>query len=91
MELDNIVIVPQKKHRVLPGLIFLGLWLGWLFGGCFVACNEYRVIKEAQRAQQEKHRVQVERQRRQAAYEQRLLEEKATRSGVQNAMDGIKR
>lgn len=91
MAAEIIQSVPQKRRRVLPGLIFLGLWLSWLFCGCLVACNEYRVVKEAQRAQQEKHRVQMERQRRQAMYERQLLEEKSARSGVQNAMDGIKR
>lgn len=83
--------LPTKRRSVISRFIVYTLGIVWFSACAFVACNEYRVIKEAQRAQQEKHRVQLERQRRQAAYERRLLEEKSARSGVQNAMDGIKR
>ena len=92
MASDEIIInVPQKKRSFWPGLIFLGLCLTWFVVGMALACNEYRIIKEGQRAAQEQQQLKLERQRRQAARERELLEEKAVRSGVQNAIDGVKR
>ena len=85
------VQLPTKKRSIIPRLVGYGLGIIWLVVCVLVACSEYRVIKEAQRVAQEQQQLKLERQRRQAAYERRVLEEKAARSGVQNAIDGVKR
>lgn len=83
--------LPTKKRSMAPRVVGYILGIIWLVACVSAAMHEHRVIKESHRVAQQQQQLKLERQRRQAAYERRVLEEKAARSGVQNAMDGVKR
>ncbi len=80
----------MKKWVIIRNIIWCLVVGGWLVGWIYL----YSRIKQEDRAIAQQRAVieqRIERQRRQAAYERRLLEEKAARGGVQNAIDGVKR
>ena len=94
MQIGNIIIEPWNKKNTLPRLLVLvvggGLLVGWLYWGMTI-WQEGQQLETVRRQRVEKQQRQEELLRRQAAYRQRILQEEAIRSGVQNAIDGVKK
>ena len=94
MQIGNVIIEPWNRKNTLPRLLVLivggGLLIGWLYWGVMIWLEGQRLdAARQQREAREQRREEV--LRRQAAYRQRVMQEEAIRSGVQNAIDGVKR
>ena len=90
MQIGNIVILPWNRKNFIPRLFVIGVVVLWLAGG-YVLCREIRMQEKARQDYQERVVQREEQQRREAAYQRRMIEEQRMRSGVQNAVDGFKR
>lgn len=91
MKIGNRIVLPWSRKNFLPRIIVLGLFFGWLFGCIFAIINENRIIAEMRREEQMIRQRRESQQRREAAYKSRIMQEQAIRSGVQNAIDGVKK
>ena len=86
MRIGNIVILPWDRKNFIPRLIVIALAVGWVCWG-LVIIHEQRQLQARILERQEQQLRQEEQQRREAAYRQRLMEDKA-RGGTRNAADG---
>ena len=90
MQIGKLIIYPWNRKNFFPRIVVIGLVLAWVVW-CMVLYNEGKRL-EAQRLERERIvEQQQSRQRREAAYQRRMIEEQRMRSGVQNAVDGFKR
>lgn len=89
MKIGKIIIHPWNKKNFIPRLLVIALVLGWVIWGIAIY-QEGKRIEERRQALVQQYELRQARQRRQAAYERRILEEQAVRQGVQNAIDGVK-
>ena len=68
-------------------LIYLIVWIG----GAIYLYRDYKAYERKIEQRQQIRQRQEELLRRQAAYRQRIMQDEAIRSGVQNAIDGVKK
>ncbi len=90
MKIGKLIIHPWNKKNFIPRLIVLVLVLGWVIWGITIY-QEGKRIEARKQALVQQYELRQARQRRQAAYKSRMLEEQAVRQGVQNAIDGVKK
>ena len=93
MQIGRLIILPWNKRNCIPRLILIGLALGWIafltWGACLLR-QENRLEEQRVQQQIQQQRRLEEKARRQAAYEQRFRQQRS-RSGVKNAIDGVKK
>lgn len=90
MKIGKIIIYPWDRKNFIPRLIVIALVLGWVIWGIAIY-REGKQIEARRQALVQQYELRQARQRRQAAYESRMLEEQSIRQGVQNAIDGVKK
>lgn len=90
MEFIKAFFLSWNKYNAVQRLIAIVLVLSWLCW-TFTIYQEGKRIEERRQALVQQYELRQARQRRQAAYKSRMLEEQAVRQGVQNAIDGVKK
>lgn len=90
MKIGNIVILPWSWRNFIPRLIAIGLVVAWVLWGVSI-WRESNRLEARRQALVELQQRRESQQRREAAYKSRIMQEQAIRSGVQNAIDGVKK
>ena len=80
----------MNRKKVTLNILWLIYLIVWI-GGAIYLYRDYKAYERQIEQRQQIRQRQEEVLRRQAAYQQRMLQEEAIRSGVQNAIDGVKK